>query len=174
MNDTFQLRLPIELKVAGVSSLEEANTFLSTYLTKYNQKFALPFHHSRSVFEMQEDCSINNYILAVLKPRKIARDHSIKYKNTSYFPVNRLGEKIYFNYHTSCLVMECLDGQLCTTIEDKIYHLEAIPSHKAHSSQFDAVLEKKKKRRVYIPPMAHPWKAASFQAYLARQKSSTP
>ena len=38
---TLQSRLPIELKIAGISTIEEANDYLLRYCSKFNKKFAV-------------------------------------------------------------------------------------------------------------------------------------
>lgn len=40
LNQTFQSRLPVELRHAHVSNIDEANTFLKNYLKKFNDQFA--------------------------------------------------------------------------------------------------------------------------------------
>ena len=55
MNQTLQSRLPIELRLAGITSIEKANEFLKTYLKEINGKLALSVNHSKSVFEKQPD-----------------------------------------------------------------------------------------------------------------------
>ena len=39
---TLQSRLPIELRLAGVTTIEQANAFLNSYIQEYNARFALP------------------------------------------------------------------------------------------------------------------------------------
>lgn len=51
LNQSFQSRLPIELKRANVSNIEEANKFLKSYLKKYNNQFSLHLNSTKSVFE---------------------------------------------------------------------------------------------------------------------------
>ena len=38
---TLQGRLPQEFRLAGVSTLDEANAFLKSYISKFNQQFAI-------------------------------------------------------------------------------------------------------------------------------------
>jgi hypothetical protein len=55
MFQTLQSRLPIELRLAGISSIEQANEFLNSYIKKFNDQFALQVDHIKSVFEKQPD-----------------------------------------------------------------------------------------------------------------------
>ena len=75
MFGTLQSRLPVELRLNNVSSIEEANEFLNYYTKKFNKQFALPIDNIKSVFEMQPDNEKINLILAVLSPRKIDRGY---------------------------------------------------------------------------------------------------
>ena len=51
--ETLQSRLPIELRLAGVASIEKANEFLDSYINKFNAKFGLPVNSIKSAFEIQ-------------------------------------------------------------------------------------------------------------------------
>lgn len=51
--NTLQSRLPVELCLANVTSIQQANEFLVSYLKKFNTQFVLPFDHIKSVFEKQ-------------------------------------------------------------------------------------------------------------------------
>ena len=51
--ESFQLRLIPELRLANVTTIEEANAFLPAFLDKYNSKFALCIGNTKSVFEKQ-------------------------------------------------------------------------------------------------------------------------
>ena len=66
LNQTFQSRLPVELRRAHVSSIEQANEFLNSYLKKFNNQFALHLNTTQSVFEKQPSMEKINFTLAVL------------------------------------------------------------------------------------------------------------
>ena len=53
LNQTLQSRLPVELRLAGITTIEGANEFLHSYIKKFNAKFSLPIHHTKSVFVEQ-------------------------------------------------------------------------------------------------------------------------
>ena len=55
MFQTLQLRLPLEMRLAGVTTLEQANEFLNLHVKEFNAKFALPVNSNKSVFESQPD-----------------------------------------------------------------------------------------------------------------------
>lgn len=61
-------RLSIELRLAGINNIEDANKFLITYTTKYNDLFALPIDYTTSVF-VKADKSLINNTLAIISTR---------------------------------------------------------------------------------------------------------
>ena len=170
LNQTLQSRLVIELRLAGITSIEEANEFLYSYIEEFNAMFALPLNHTRNVFEKQPCDRDINHILSVLSCRKLDGGNCIRYKNKYYIPVTRNAHKAYLKKGMTAMVIEAFDGNLYVNILDHIFALEEVPLREAKSKTFDPVVKDVKPRKVYIPPMSHPWKHASFQAYLAKQK----
>lgn len=55
---TFQDRLVSELRLAGVSTLEDANRFLETFLDRYNAKFAIPPEQPGSAYRLPEESDL--------------------------------------------------------------------------------------------------------------------
>jgi len=169
MFQTLQSRLPIELRLAGVTSIEEANEFLKTYIKEFNAKFALPINHSTSVFDPQPSNEKINLILAVIAERKIDSGHSIKYYNKYYKFLDGKGHPVYCRKGTECMVISAFDKQLFASVEDRVYALEEIPEHEAKSKRFDFEKPKPEPKKRYIPPMNHPWRKAAFVNYIKKQ-----
>ena len=138
---TLQQRLPQALRLAQITTIDEANTFLKTYITQYNNKFALCINNNKSVFENQPSEEKINLTLAVLCKRVIDSGHSIKYNKHYYRIINKSGKPIYFNKGTKCIVIKALDGSLFATVDESIFALEEIPEVQAKSVNFDDVEE---------------------------------
>lgn len=169
-NQTFQNRLPQELRTAQIKTIEEANKFLESYLIKFNNRFALQRKNISSVFESQPSKETINLNLAILSKRKFDAGSSIKFHNKYYQAVNATMNMIYnFRKGTEALVIQTFDNRLFVTVEEKIYLLKELAEHKENSETFDEPLIKPIKQQ-YIPPMTHPWKRKSFEAFLAKQK----
>lgn len=168
--ETLQQRLPQELRLANITTIEEANQFLKRYMHKFNKRFALCINDTKSVFEKQPDEKKINLILAVLTKRKIDSGHSIKFNNKYYSLVNRLNTPIYFNRGTSCVVIKSFDNKLYATVNDTVFALKEIPEVQALSENFDEIVEAKPKK-IYIPPIAHPWKQSYFDNFVEKQKN---
>ena len=168
MFESFQLRLIPELRLANITTIEEANAFLPAFLDKYNSKFALYIDNTKSVFEKQPSLQKINLTLAILSRRVVDTGHSICFKKKHYRPVNSVGTPIYFGKGTKCMVIESFDRKLFVTIEDSIFALEEIPEVQAYSENFDEILPTEPKK-IYIPRMIHPFKRQSFEKFIEKQ-----
>ena len=169
MFQTLQSRLPIELRLAGVSTIAQANEFLNSYIKKFNAQFALPLDNIKSVFEKQLDIKKINLILAVLSCRKIDNGSCIKFNNSYYLPVDSNGHPVHYRKGTSGMVIKAFDNILYYCVSEQIYGLEILPDHALSSNNFDLAETPKEPRKRYIPPMSHPWKQASFENYCNKQ-----
>lgn len=167
--ETLLSRLTIELRLAGINNIEDANEFLNTYTTKYNKRFALPINYITSVFEMV-DKNLINTTLSIISKRVFDKGCSIKYKNKTYLAYKGK-QQINFCRNTKCLVIKTFDGRLLCNVDDELYQLVELEDKQKYSKNFDfEQQEKKKKYTGHIPPMTHPWKMASYQAYLLSNK----
>lgn len=167
-NGTFQDRLVNELKLNHITTIEKANEYLiHTFIPKFNSKFALDYTKFESVYEVPPSPEKINYTLAILTPRKIDNGNAIKYKNEYYQPYENNQLKC-FRPKTECLVIKAYNEELFVTIDEKIYELRKLETHKKYSEEFDQIKEIKEDKKKYIPPMCHPWKLASFQKQLEK------
>ena len=86
-NGTFQGRLVNELTLNGITTMEQANKYLTeVFVPKFNSKFAMDYKKFSSVFEISPSKEKINYTLAILTPRKIDNGNSIKFQNKYYQP----------------------------------------------------------------------------------------
>ena len=169
MNGTLQSRLPVELRLKSISSIDEANKFLNSYIKKFNKRFALPVDRIKSVFETQPDSDKINLTLAVLSSRKIDNGSCFKYHNDYYLPVDGNGYAVYHRKGTSVMVIKAFDGELYSCIGEQVYGVLKLPEHHLVSKAFDLAELPQKPKKKYIPPMSHPWKKTSFDKYMAKQ-----
>ena len=167
---TLQNRLPILLRLAGCSTLEQANVFLRSYLEKYNQTFALSINSIPSVFEKKPQNSKLDLILAVIVERTIDKGHCVRANNQYYKTINSVGTYINLKPGSKGLLIKAFDGKLYFSSDEKVYALKKVPAHFSHSEQIDMPVTPKKPKRIYIPPMSHPWKTATFDQYKKREK----
>lgn len=110
---TWQGRLPQELRLAGIGTLEEANRFLCEhYITELNRRFAVPAAQRAHAFLPVNGQDLDR-ILSVQHERVVAQDNTVK-----------LGEQIWQIDKTpwrgtmaGCrvLIAERLDGRVTTS-----------------------------------------------------------
>lgn len=170
LNQTLQSRLPVELRLAGVTAIDSANEFLNSYIKEFNEKFALPVHGNKSVFEMQPSKEKINLILAVLNERTVDCGHSIQFNRCHYRMLDKNGKQVHYRKGTKVMTIQAFDGGLYCCVNDKdIYSLEQIPEHEEKSKELDEDYQKPKECRQYIPPMNHPWRRSAFTKFVTTQ-----
>ena len=169
-NGTFQGRLVNELKLNGITTIEEANKYLlEVFVPDFNQRFAMDYKKFESVFEASPSEEKINYTLAVLSPRKIDNGNSIKYYGKYYQPYLN-NELKCFLPKTECLVIKAYNGDLLVAIDEQVLELRQLARNEKFSKEFNEEVEVKEVKK-YVPPMSHPWKLASFKKQM--QKAHT-
>ena len=169
-NGTFQGRLVNELKLNGITTIEEANNYLlEVFVPDFNQRFAMDYKKFESVFEASPSEEKINYTLAVLSPRKIDNGNSIKYYGKYYQPYLN-NELKCFLPKTECLVIKAYNGDLLVAIDEQVLELRKLARNEKFSKEFNEKAEVKEVKK-YVPPMSHPWKLASFKKQM--QKAHT-
>ena len=170
LNQTLQSRLPIELRLAGVTDINKANEFLHSYIKEFNEKFALPLYGIKSVFEMQPSKEKINLTLAVLTERTVDSGHAIQFEKKFYKMIDHKGVQIHYRKGTKVMLIKAFDRSMFACVNDKyIYALEEIPTHEHKSKDLDADYKPPKPKKTYIPAMNHPWRRSSFNKFAHSQ-----
>ena len=170
LNQTLQSRLPVELRLAGVTDIHKANEFLHSYLKEFNEKFSLPFNNIKSVFEMQPSKEKINLTLAVLTERTVDAGHAIQFNKKFYKMVDHKGGQVHYRKGTKVILIKAFDKSLFVCVNDKdVYALEEIPTHEYKSKDLDADYEHPKPKKRYIPSMNHPWRRSAFSKFVCSQ-----
>ena len=80
MASTFQDRLVTELRLAGATTMEEANAVLQEYLPRFNKRFAVAAEQPEQAYRpVPEELSLTETV-SIRHTRKVARDNTIKYQ----------------------------------------------------------------------------------------------
>ena len=169
---TLQQRLPIHLRLAGITDIDSANEFLGSYIEKYNAKFALPIDSTKNVFETQPDEKDIILILSVLSERVVDAGHCIKKNRKHYRMVNSKGEPVYYYKGTRVTVIEAYDGNLyCVANNSEVLKLEEVEEYEKESENFDFKEEDKNKdkdndREIEIPEMSTSWDRENIDKFI--------
>lgn len=171
MFQTLQSRLPVEMRLAGVTDLKAANEFLESYFTEFNSRFALPSDGIKSVFESQPSEDKINLTLAILTERTVDSGHSIQFCKRYYCMIDEHGRQVHYRKGTKVMVIQAFDGSMYCSVNDKdIYVLDEIPHRASKSKEFDADATPGKPKKRVIPPMNHPWRSTSFWRFVKSQE----
>lgn len=107
-NQTLQDRLIKDMRLEGISSLEDGNNFLKQFIPKYNNKFGVEASSKedahRPVVQKDEELTL---ILSIKEIRKISKNLEFSLKNVKYQIQNagkgyRMQQGHVAIYHTSC------------------------------------------------------------------------
>ena len=80
-NATFQDRLVSELRLAGASTMSEANEVLAAFLPRFNQRFGVRADQPELAYRsLDEDLDLAG-VLCTKEQRRVARDNTVQYKN---------------------------------------------------------------------------------------------
>ncbi|WP_425378069.1 hypothetical protein [Spiroplasma endosymbiont of Polydrusus pterygomalis] len=108
-----------ELILAGVTTIEEANTFLKEFITKFNKQFAIPIDYNNSVFVDAPNNDKINLFLSITSTRQTDNGSSISYNNKKYMAYNNKKLKV-FNSKTKITVIKAFDETLYLKYNNQI------------------------------------------------------
>jgi transposase len=81
---TWQGRLPQELRLAGITTVEDANTFLRTrYIARFNEQFAQASEGKGTAFRRSSRTDLN-WIFTVQTERVVAKDNTVAIADRSW------------------------------------------------------------------------------------------
>jgi transposase len=156
-NGTFQDRLVAELRLAGISTLEEANRFLQEYLPRFNDRFAVPAAQPEPAYRPIPPGLDIEGILCFKERRRVAKDNTVQYqgKTLQIFPSSE--RTTYAGAHVE--VQKRLDGRLLVYYKGKILtpgEAPLAPSFLRHNPENDTAQElaetEDKEYPIIIPP----------------------
>jgi transposase len=108
--ETLQDRLPKELKLAGIDTVEAANRWLSdVYIAEYNERFAIAAEQEGSAF-VADTMAAWREVLCIQEDRTVGNDNTVKWERRSLqLPPSRLRPHFV---KATVRVHEYPDGQL--------------------------------------------------------------
>jgi len=144
---TFQDRLVKEMRLAGVSSIEEGNRFLETYLPVYNKRFrVLPVGQADLHRPVPKSVRLER-VLCRKTERCLRNDFTVAHDGKLYQVKERTRAK-------RVVVEERLDGTMAIVHGDRSLRFREITKRPERQEKAKPV----RLRRVYIPPPDHPLK----------------
>ena len=125
-NGTFQDRLVSELRLAGASTLEEANQVLSDFLPRFNQRFGVPPAQPESAYRPVDPELDLGGVLCIKEFRRVAKDNTVRYHGRSLQLFPSMERTSYAGARVE--VQERLDGRLLVRHREQILTPQEAPA----------------------------------------------
>jgi transposase len=169
---TLQKRLPVDMRVAGIRDIAEANRFFRDYVNRHNEQFAVEAADSENSFLPGPPPELIRFILCVRANRKTAGDSIISWGGKKYVIDEQDGKQKLFRRGTSISVLTLTDGNIAAQYEGEIFLMrEVIQPPKAGKSGNTSEEEKPKKS--VKPAPNHPWRNLKIHTSLSRKFPAT-
>jgi transposase len=144
---TFQDRLVKEMRLVGVSSMEEGNRFLESYLPIYNKRFRVVAAGEADLHRRVPRGVRLERILCRKTWRFLRNDFTVSHNGKLYQVEERTRAK-------RVVVEDRLDGSMAIVHKDRSFRYREITKRPERQEKPKPLML----RRVYIPPRDHPLK----------------
>jgi hypothetical protein len=167
-NRTLQDRLTKELRLNKISTIEEANAFLSTFIEDYNRRFAVVPKSSNNAHRPLLQEQNLEVVFTIREFRHLSKNLSFQYKGTIYQIQTEKEE--YVLRKAKVEIREGKDGSITVFYKKKeipftIYNQQQKQSEVVDSKRLNEVLDnlqnnlnQRCENRPWKPRFNHPWK----------------
>ena len=121
---TFQDRLVTEFRLAGATTIDDANRVLEGFLPRFNTRFGVPAQESEVAYRAVDEGMCLERILCFKYRRRVARDNTVRYRWRTLQLLPGTDRPSYAGAVVN--VLEGPDGRLAVQHEERI-----IPSQEA-------------------------------------------
>ncbi len=155
--ETLHGRLVIELRLAGVTSIDQANTFLPGFIAKYNKKFAVQPAFPEPTYRPAPPRAALDRILALKETRHASNGSTISYSGRIYQLIKQDGEVAALRAHAEVSVLTHINGRLTAICEGREFDLKPFTPFPPHKNQ--PVVLAPRKSSAHQPAKDHPWRS---------------
>lgn len=145
--NTLQDRLVKEMRLEGISTIEEANTFLVSYLPRYNRRFAVPAKKKGNLHRSPQGIDLDA-ILCVKTARSLGNDSTIRHEKKVYQIEDRVRTK-------RVVVEDRIDGSMRITYKGKAVRFHRIAQRPLAPPKEHPFVTRS---TAHTPSADHPWK----------------
>ncbi len=161
---TLQTRLIIELRLAGISSLEQANLFLDPFLPEFNAQFAKQPKNPTSFYKPLPPDFDSKWIFSIEDKRIIAPDFTIRWNNRLFLLLNpTISLK-----RRQVVINQAINGSLRFSTKDKILSVKEITQQHLEIAKANRKYLQKIARQCAIKSNKKSW---MDQYYLSGQRN---
>lgn len=160
---TLQDRLIKEMRLVGISTPEEGNTFLKRiFIPKFNEKFSVLPAKEGSVHTPLtiDDKQQINHIFSIQETRKVNNDFTIQFKN-NWYQLQEV-QPTTVRARSTILMEEWLDGKIHIVLNKHDLSYMVLPEKPQKQNKKQPLILTTHKLN-WKPPPSHPWKRLSFK-----------
>ncbi len=162
--ETLQDRLVKEMKLRGITTMEEANEYLPEYIQKHNERFSVTAKKEKD-FHIPVSANMNlERLFCMTAEKRIMKDNTVYYDKTYY----QIKSKI-----------TCSTVMVEKTLKGEIYITKG-----GEDLRFERLLTKPEKtrlipkprlaaRRATVPSLEHPWKTGHLLFSTGDERTKT-
>ena len=177
MFQTLQDRLVKELRLAGITSIEEADKFLKKYIPKFNAKFAIVPKRRKNLHKKITEQTKEKLpqIFSIQNQRIVNNDYTIMFK-TNYFQLDREQTTTVYK-KDKVIVEEHLDGTIKLRLRSRYLNYAVLPERPKKEIDIKLVALTRQRQGSYKPPADHPWRKqllTNRQKNVAAERVLTP
>lgn len=159
---TLQDRLVKELRLAGVCSIEEANTALEEFMPRHNKRFAKMALKKGDLHRRLPMGIKFRDILCIKAKRTIANDYTIRWRGRRFL----IDNPSLLMRRQKVEVREHLDGQMSFKFKGRYLDCHETSEVKPRKEEKRKTPKQPHKRYIYTPPKEHPWKKYNYKGQL--------
>lgn len=162
MFETLQDRLIKELRLSGISSIEEANKFLETYILKFNKRFGVVPNRKANLHKKINKALKSKlpHIFSIQEQRKIQNDYTIMFKN-NFFQLDQEQPTVVYKKDT-VIVEQHLDGSIKINLNGHYLKYIQLPQRPKKQIQVKLTALTRTKSNTWKPPASHPWRTQTL------------
>lgn len=149
---TLQSRLIIELRAAGISTLEEANAFLPKFIERFNQHFAVQPADPNPAYMLKPSDETLRNIIAFREVRSVSNDSLITFHGSKYRLVDAEGRIVGLMPRSKVTVLTRLDGTTGCIYQGQMYSLQEFKPEPKVAEERPRTAQ-----RGHKPSPDHPW-----------------
>ena len=157
--ETLQSRLIVELRIANICTLEEANDFLDGFVNRFNARFAVEADDKDRAFKVAPNKNSLNNIICIKMTRKASKGSTISFEGNIYQLVDHRGSVMPLKPRSTVYVTRHLDGSLGAMYGDDYFRLKLLTNTNINKVPQEKSSNKETKpRKGHKPPIDHPWR----------------
>lgn len=168
--DTLQDRLVKEFRLAGISTVEQANKFVDEiFLEKFNKQFAVvpqrrgDLHRPLTKYEKQN----LDKIFSVRNYRIVNNDFTVKFER-AWYQLEKEQPCLVRQKETIC-IEERISGEMLFCLKDKHLNYRLLPERPKRIAM--PIIALAKNKPAWRPPADHPWRKPLILNVPKNQKS---